>query len=474
MIPFAKALFFCCFLMKICMGQAQGLPAGDWVGELNLGGANTHQVIFSFRTSGVGETKVLVSIPSTGMHDLQASNVVMRGDSLLLNIKDHMSHYMYKAFYDDKSGTIEGVFAVFGSKGGFPLNFKPTDAASLRPARPQTPQGPFSYDVLPITFAGGDKGITLKGTITAPKGRRSVPGIVLISGSGPHNRDGEQFYHKTFMVLADALTKKGFAVLRYDERGVGESSGNYAGNFTEDFARDAAAAVAALRDYKKLRIKDVFVVGHSEGTLMAQIVAAQDPAIAGVVLLAAAGQTGVEFNKTQYRATLRAQGKPEAGQELEIFDKCYEIVAASPDSAAAVANLHNWFDELEIEPRYRAMFINPVMNPWRYHSLHFDPSPFQHKIKAPVLAITGDNDSQTPAEPNLAAIKAGLREGGNTNFTGVVLPKVNHFMQTSIKGTYDEPYTLEETLSPEVLKMMSDWLLNQAQKSGYLKASTQH
>ncbi|GAB3825064.1 alpha/beta fold hydrolase [Pontibacter rugosus] len=447
------------------MAFSQQLPTGSWAGDLNVRGAAPIKVIFNFPAAAKGQS--LVSIPYTGMHDLQVERVKEVGDSLQLAFRDHLSSYTFTALYGAGNKGVAGLF-VIGDNRKFPLTISLTNAESLRPSRPQTPTAPFPYAVLPITFAGGDAGVMLSGTITAPKGKKEVPGVILLSGSGPHNRDGEQFYHKTFLVLADELTKRGFAVLRYDERGVGESSGKYAGNFTEDFAPDGLAAVKALQTDKRLKVKNVYVIGHSEGTLMAQIIAAEAPDVAGVVLLAAAGLPGVAFNKSRHRALLKANGisEEQGGQDLMIQDRSYEIVGASPDSATAVANLRKFHEEIDMDPNYSERYITPFVDPWLFHSLHFDPTPYQQKIKVPVLAITGETDSQTPAQDNMPAIKAGLQAAGNANFTPVVLPKLNHFMQTSVTGAYDESYTLEETFSPEVLKMVGDWLVKQATGAG--------
>lgn len=455
------------FLLHSFISLGQQLPKGAWAGDLNFGGATVHQSLFSFDATDARKTKVLVSLPSSGMHDLQADHINMVGDSIWVSFRDHMASYTYAALYDRHIEQISGILAVPSLGLRVTLTLKPLDINTNSPNRPQTPQAPFSYTVLPAEFEGGDAGVILRGTITAPKVKKELPGVVLISGSGPHNRDSEQFYHKTFLVLADELTKRGFAVLRYDERGVGESSGSFGGTFTEDFARDAAAAVKALRADKRVKVKDVYVIGHSEGTLVAQIVAAEDPAVAGVVLMASVGLSGVELSKAQHRAALKARGKSET--EIErlhdvIFqDKAYEIIAAAPDSATARANFIKWFkEETGSDASYSDMYIAPYLNPWHFHHLHFDPKPYLKNIKAPVLAISGAKDSQAPAEPNLSALRKGLLAGGNSNFTEVILPKMNHFMQTSVIGSYDEPYTLEETFAPEALKLVGDWLEKKA------------
>ncbi|MEJ8802613.1 alpha/beta hydrolase family protein [Pontibacter sp. H249] len=442
---------------------AQQLPAGTWAGDLSLGGPAPAKIIVDFKPTVAANA--LLSIPANGLHDLRAELVETANDSLRLRFRDHGMTYTITIKHNGPE--LRGVFAVASAGFKIPLALKETDINTLRPSRPQTPQAPFPYSVLPAEFKGGDTSIVLRGTITAPKGKKSVPGVILLSGSGPHNRDSEQFFHKTFMVLADELTRRGFAVMRYDERGVGESSGTFGGNFTEDFARDAAAAVKSLRNDKRLNVKDVYVIGHSEGSLVAQILAAEDPSVSGVILLAGVGLKGVELRKITHRAILRKRGLSdeaiETSTDVIAQSKAYETIATASDRATARLTFNKWFKEnISTDTSYSGMYIEPYLDPWHFHHLRFDPTPYLRKVKAPVLAISGTNDSQTPAEPNLAGIKAGLAAGGNTSFTEIILPKLNHFMQTSITGAYDEPYTLEETFSPAALKVIGDWLEQQA------------
>ncbi|WP_439880816.1 alpha/beta hydrolase family protein [Pontibacter sp. MBLB2868] len=463
-------------LLHSFVSFGQQLPKGAWAGELNFGGATAHQSLFNFSATEGEKTKVLVSLPSSGMHDLQADRIKVVGDSIWVSFRDHMASYIYAALYNKQKEEISGTLAVPSVGINAPLTLKPVNISTILPSRPQTPHAPFPYAVLPAEFKGGDEGVILRGTITAPKEKKELPGVVLVSGSGPHNRDSEQFYHKTFLVLADELTKRRFAVLRYDERGVGESSGTFGGNFTEDFARDAAAAVKALRTDKRVKVKDVYVIGHSEGTLMTQIVAAEDPAVAGVVLMAAVGLNGVELSKATHRALLKARGlseeKIESNQDVKFQDKAYEIIAAAPDSATSRVNFNKWFkEETGSDADYSDIYVAPYLNPWHFHHLHFDPKPYLRNIKVPVLAISGAKDSQAPAESNFSAIKKGLLAGGNNNFTEIILPKMNHFMQTSVTGTYDEPYILEETFAPEALKSIGDWLESQVMYKKTTKAS---
>lgn len=444
------------------------MPGGTWAGDLSLGGPAPAKVIIDFNPIAASHDRALLSIPAYGLHDLRSEQVEPVSDSLRLCFRFHSTTYAITV--KQEGPELRGTFASASFK--MPLALKETDLNTLRPTRPQTPQAPFPYAVLSTEFKAGDTGVVLRGTITVPKGEKSVPGIVLLSGSGPHNRDSEQFYHKTFLVLADELTKRGFAVMRYDDRGVGESSGAFFNCFTEDFARDAAAAVRALRNDKRLKVKNVYVIGHSEGSLVAQILAAKDPSIAGVILLAGVGLKGIELRKLTHRTMLRKRGLLDEAIENDTDviaqSKAYEAIATASDPAAAKLAFNEWYKEnISTDTSFSGMYIESYLDPWYFHHLRFDPAPYLRKVKAPVLAISGTNDSQTPAEPNLAAIKAGLAAGGNTSFTEVILPKLNHFMQTSITGAYDEPYTLEETFSPAALKVIGDWL---GQQSGVAKA----
>ncbi|RDV13339.1 alpha/beta fold hydrolase [Pontibacter diazotrophicus] len=443
---------------------AQELPTGNWAGSLSPS-EDDRQAVFHFSTNAAGGTSALFDLPAQGFHSLQAKLAPQPGDSLKFHIQSFDAHWIYIAKYNADKREITGTLSVAGAGIKIPLQLKPIDPQAVRPLRPQTPQPPYPYREWPVNFNGSVPGVRLSGSITAPKGKKKVPGVVLLSGSGPHNRDGEQFYHKTFRVLADELTRRGFAVLRYDERGVGASAGNYTGTTIAEFAQDAKAAVKALRSDRRIKVGKVYVIGHSQGSLEAQIVAADDPDVAGLVFLAGVGLPGVESRKAQYRATLKARGITEeaAKEDLLMYDKSYEIVGAAPDSATALANLQQWHKEIEMDPQYSNMYIAPFTGNWLFYFLHFDPKPNLNRIKVPVLAVSGNKDTQVFVEKEFAAMKAGLQAGGNQQFQSVILPGVNHFMQTAKTGAYDEPFQLQETFSPAGLQVIGDWLTQQAQ-----------
>ena len=452
------------FVSIFNVALAQEMPIGSWAGQLMLGSDSRHSVIFHFSEGADGKTTTLFDIPSLGFHSLQAQGAFGE-DSVRFVIDTFGGRYSYVAQYRPDKQQMTGYFSVAGTATSFTLQISPTDMDSLRPNRPQTPQPPYPYRQWTVTFPGGSPDVVLSGSVTAPKGKKKVPGVILLSGSGPHNRDGEQFYHKTFQVLADELTRRGFAVLRYDERGVGASTGRYSGTTIEEFAQDAKAAVRKLRSDKRLKVKDVYLIGHSQGSLEAHIVAAQDPSVAGVVLLAGVGLSGVESSKAQYRALLKARGitEEQASQDLMMYDKSYEIVGQAPDSASAVAHLREWHKEIELASHYSQMYIAPFVDTWRFQFLHFDPAPYLQRIRVPVLFVGGDKDSQISVEKESEAIRAGLATNGNTKFQSFILPGLNHFMQTAKSGAYDEPYTLEETFAPKGLEVIGNWLEQQAQ-----------
>jgi hypothetical protein len=282
-------------------GQAQALVPfrGTWAGTITLFGSPALLLVDFEAQQQPPARKATVSLPSLGLHAMQVDQVVSLGDSLRLSMSALPGSYVARRTTDTLG--LAGYLLAAGQR--LPLRLSPVAPARLAkllPARAQLPSQPVPYDELPFTFAGGALGVTLAGTVTAPPSRRG-PAVVFISGSGPHNRDGEEFGHKSFLVPADALTRQGFIVLRYDERGVGASTGRYATAGTTDFARDAAAAVRALRADHHLHVGSVYVIGHSQGSLEAVQLAAQDPTLAGVVLLGGIGQP----NATLYQARMR-------------------------------------------------------------------------------------------------------------------------------------------------------------------------
>lgn len=411
-----------------------------------------------------------VSLPSIGLHSVQVDRFVPYGDSLKLLMSGLPGAYVARPMADTLG--LTGYLLVAGQR--LPLRVRPVSPAGLAqllPARSQTPRWPRPYRELATTFTGGAPGVALAGTITAPPSL-SGPGIVFISGSGPHNRDGEEFGHKSFLVPADELTRRGFVVLRYDERGVGASTGHFAAAGTADFARDAAAAVRALRNDRRLHVGKVFLIGHSQGTLEVAMVAAQDPALAGVVLLGAIGQPVAALYQERLRAQFHdrlaaasAADKPSVERYVTMYNRLIAIAATVSDSATALAHMRRELPTAGVSEQEVLSYAPSYLEHTVHDILAQDPTPYLQKMKMPVLALTGELDTETPASNQFPALQTQLQRAGNKHVTLTLVPRVNHFFQTNAPGHEMPIFDNPETFSPVELQLLSEWLTRQA-KSG--------
>lgn len=467
-----KLVFYCLQLAMVggnrVYAQAPAQLRGAWAGTVNLFGTPAN-VLFDFgplhriRTAG----KATVSLPSIGLHSVQVDQFVPYGDSLKLLMGGLPGAYVALLTADTLG--LAGYLLVAGQR--LPLRVhpvSPTGLARRLPIRPQTPRRPRPYRELSTTFAGGAPGIALAGTITAPPSL-SGPGIVFVSGSGPHNRDGEEFGHKSFLVPADELTRRGFIVLRYDERGVGASTGHFATAGTADFARDAAAAVRALRNDRRLHVGKVFLIGHSQGTIEVAMVAAQDPALAGVVLLGGIGQPVVELYQERLRAQFHdrlaaasAADKPSVERYVAVYNQLIAIAAAVPDSATALARMRRELPNTGVSEQEVLSYASSYLEHTMHDILTQDPTPYLQKMKMPVLALTGELDTETPANGQFPALQTQLQHAGNTHVTLTLVPRVNHFFQTNTPSHETSIFDNPETFSPVELQLLSKWLLTQA------------
>lgn len=451
------------------VGQASALGAlrGTWAGTVSLFGSPALVLVDFEAQQQLPARKATMALPSLGLHAMQIDQVSPVGDSLRLSIGALPGSYLARRTTDTLG--LAGYLLAAGQR--LPLRLSPITPARLAkllPVRPQTANLPKAYRELPVTFAGGAPGVTLAGTITAPPSLRG-PGMVFISGSGPHNRDSEEFGHKSFLVPADALTRQGFVVLRYDERGVGASTGRYATAGTADFARDAAAAVRALRTDRRLHVEPVYVIGHSQGSLEAVQVAAQEPSLAGVVLLGGIGQPNAALYQARTRANFQARlaaaspaDKPGVEKYIRLHDRLIAIAAATPDSAAALTQMQREAPALGVSAEEVIYYAPTYLEHTMHDILAQDPAPYLRRLKMPVLAITGEQDTETPAATQLPALQARLKEGGNQRVTTAVVPQVNHFFQTNAPGQEKSLFDNPETFSPVELQLLVNWLMQQA------------
>lgn len=340
----------------------------------------------------------------------------------------------------------------------------PEASAAPERVRPQTPMPPFGYLAENVAFDNPlTDGIRLAGTLTLPAGDGPFPAAVLLSGAGPGDRDASALGHKPMMVLADHLTRNGIAILRYDDRGAGQSTGDFAAATWEDFAGDLGAAADFLRTRPDIRADAIGLVGHSEGGVIAPMAAAEDSGIAFIVMIAAPAKPFGETMQTQQRRAGLAQGRPAVDVEraIALQSAVLAAIAGAPDKAQAQAAAREILNPealaaTGVPETARDALIDQLTSDWMLYALNYDPAVTLTTIEAPVLAIGGSLDQQVPAAENLPTIEAALAD--NPDATVVTLQGLNHFMQTAVPGAPPEFGEIAETFAPVALQTISDWI----------------
>lgn len=453
------------------MSSAARRLVGDWNGSLAVGGQRI-RIIFHFLERPGGKLVVAMDSPDQGMQGLAMDSVFLRRDTVRL-VTNRIG------------GSYRGVLAADGTRikgtwtqGGFsmPLDLGRGQAPERR--RPQDPVKPYPYDEEQVVVRNQAAAVKLAGTLTKPRGAGPFPAVVLVTGSGPQNRDEELLGHRPFLVLADRLTRAGFEVLRCDDRGTAKSTGNYAAATTADFVTDARAEVAYLRSRPEVDRAHVGLIGHSEGGLIAPLLAAEDKTIAFIVLLAGPGVPGDSLLALQGAALMKAAGKQDS---LAIWNrglqrKLFALVKAEKDTAALRRRLRETMlrslDDLpasyrgQITPAFLEQQVGMVSSPWFRWFLAYDPRPALSRTTCPVLAVGGGKDLQVPPKENLPAIAAALRAGGNRDFETLELPGLDHLLQTSATGLPAEYGTIEETIAPAALDTITRWIRARVGKGG--------
>ena len=342
------------------------------------------------------------------------------------------------------------------------------------PKRPQEPKRPYPYKEeevaiqvaeTPLAATRATKAITLGGTLTIPTGKGPFPAVVFITGSGPEDRDETVFDHKPFLILADALTRRGIATLRLDDRGVGKSGGGTSGDTTFVFAKDVEAELEWLAQRPEIDKRAIGVIGHSEGGVIGPIAATTSPRARFVVMLAGTGMTGEQILYAQTALMMRAGGAPEAAIKQERVDneKLYKAMNAAKTDAELDAAVQAYIDADPKQKTQRQGAKKTLSSPWLRTFLTLDPLPYLEKLKVPVLSIAGDKDMQVPKE-NSPLILAALQRGKNPDATVKLLPGLNHLFQHCKTGAPGEYHAIEETFSPEAVQLVGDWITERAVK----------
>lgn len=441
--------------------QSSKIIVGNWSGNLDVTSAKL-EIIFKFSTDGAGNPTAVMDVPMQGAKDIECSVDKADNDSLVLSVP--LIRGSFKgAFMNDTA--IEGTWEQSGMK--FPLLLAKTNTVTEL-KRPQTPVPPFPYHSVEVTYANSLSGFKIAGTLTLPENPNNCPAVILISGSGAQDRDETIFEHKPFLVIADYLTRNGIAVLRVDDRGVGGSEGKTGEATSKDFAGDVLAGVNFLKTRKEINPAKTGLIGHSEGGLIAPLVATKTNDVAFIVLLAGPGIVGEQILYEQGMLLGKAAGLSydQALQNKKMQETIFSILKTETDSAKRTDDLqrtisNGMYNMLNDDQKTTVdNQVKTVNNTWFKFFLQYDPYPALVKLKCPALVLNGEKDLQVPAKENLAAIEKALTEGGNKNFKTMELPGLNHLFQTCETGAIAEYAQIEETISPMVLEIILDWISN--------------
>lgn len=437
--------------------------SGLWHGALTING-NQLRLSIDLTKNDTGYTGKLISIDQ-GNATLPLQLVKTDGSKISFKGVAGISYTGAMA-----DSTIKGLFTQNGQN--FPMEFGRRAIGKKVLKRPQEPKPPFPYISEDITFKSTSDSIQLAGTLTLPSATGKFPVVVLISGSGPQNRNEELLGHKPFLVLSDHLTRNGMAVLRYDDRGVAKSKGNFSAATSENFADDVEAAVAYLKTRKEIDVKKIGLVGHSEGGLIAPMVAARNKDVAYIVLMAGPGVKGKELLPLQIELLAKAGGakEDEVKSNLKMMNGLIDILTMNGDTAvinaAFRAYLSNEYKALPdsvkatvSQAQFNMQYAN-LNTPWMKFFLAYDPAPALEKLKIPVLALNGSKDLQVWAPQNLRAIEKALKKAGNKKYVARELPGLNHLFQQCTTGSSSEYAEIEQTLSPALLEEITQFLQN--------------
>jgi len=446
-----KQLFFLIILLCCSLTACSSQPdvTGKWYGKMETQGMNL-RIIFDIRKSGDVYTGVMVS-PDQSSQEIPFSTITYENNNLSIEIT--AINFSYKGTLN-KEGRIEGTFSQMNQS--FELNLSREEIVAVK--RPQEPIPPFPYRTEEVSFRNHSAGVQLAGTLTMPRSFDNYTAVVLVSGSGPQNRDEEIMGHKPFLVLADYLTQQGIAVLRYDDRGVGQSQGNYEIATMEDFASDAGSAIEYLKTRKEINKEKIGIIGHSEGGAIAFMLAAEDKT-AFIVSLAGPGINGPELLKIQRQALFEASGIPK-----EYIDQFNDYMTQAQQIAVAAKNVHQLRQEItnlfsgtpmqkQIEPA-----IQQLASPEIVSFLKYDPEKYFKNIKCPVLALNGMRDLQVPSGENLSAILSGIKANGNKEVETKPYFNLNHLFQTAVTGLPNEYGSIDETFNQEPLEDIAKWI----------------
>jgi pimeloyl-ACP methyl ester carboxylesterase len=434
---------------------------GIWLGKLEIPNAPTLRIGIIVNNDGTSALNIIDQ--ATG--NIPIDEAFYDGDTV--SFKLNRLGITIKGNVDADN---DSIWTTFSQRGGeFSLNLSLVDELPQL-NRPQMPKEPFGYASGKVEFENKTAGLKLAGTLTMPKSDIDVPAVVLLTGSGQQTRDQDIGGHKPFWVIADYLSNHGVAVLRMDDRGIGGSTGDFGSSTTGDFATDAISAVDYLRSIQGIDVNQIGLIGHSEGGATAVIAANQSSDVKFIISLAGGIENFGDIHIKQITDRLSSQNVPEENIELESEwrKKLNEIVREPTDSATAAEkmwNAYNLLPEDDIktmnwpEGRMNHM-VSQLLSPWWRYSISLDVISLYMNLDCPALLLFGGKDVQLNARTNMPLIEKAVNVNKKTNINIQLIEGVNHLFQTAGTGSEYEYIQIEETISPEVLKLIGEWILN--------------
>jgi pimeloyl-ACP methyl ester carboxylesterase len=463
-----KSFTFLVFLLCFSTLSSQSIT-GDWYGTLDAMGTKL-PIVLHFQDDG-GKLSGTMDSPSQGAYGLEMNKVSFQKNQLGFELK------MLGAKY---SGTLSqlGLSGNFNQAGfDFDLDFGRTPPSANGEKKREQEPNDFPYLREEVTFAGGAENVIIAGELTLPSDGKVKQAVILVSGSGGQDRNSELgtgINHRPFLVLSDFLTRQGIAVLRYDDRGISKSTGYFNAATSVDFSEDAAAALTYLKSRDELKKAKVGIIGHSEGGLIASMVAAQGVELDFLVLLAAPGIPIDSLMLMQTKLIQTSMGAPDVVVERNLAPvrKAYTYIKQHPDQTqdeidaglvkiykASITDLPAPLQRsIGDQDAFARSQIGGLSSKWFRYFLSFDPAVYLEQVTVPVLALNGEFDLQVPMQENLDGIARSIGSNGNKELTVVPLPGLNHLFQTTTTGSPNEYGQIEETFSPTAMRIIAGWI----------------
>ena len=450
-------------LLAITSARSQDI-SGHWNGTTKRG---DKEITFVFNIKQENATySTTMDVPTFRIAGIKPSATTFTNGKLIIDGSNVGMNYT--GVFNTEAQQFEGIYKEGGIE--MVLNLKKGTIKIEDSKRPQEPVKPYPYYEEEVIFKNNEANITLAGTLTLPNKNGKFPVVILISGSGPQDRDESFMGHKPFLVLSDYLTRQGIGVLRFDDRGVGESTGNFGKATTEDFSKDVLSAIAYLKTRNDVDIKNIGLMGHSEGGIIAPLAANNSKDVAFMVLLASTGISGTELSVMQSKTLREFPVKDEVAYEKNTR-KAIAIVISNKGESEIKKELTKHYNDflrpiltsLNVPEKNINTFIESQLKtslqPWSRYFLQYNPADEIEKLQIPVLSLNGSKDTQVNAKINQEAIRQALIKGQNKNYKIVELENLNHFFQECETGKMDEYRKIEQTFSPTALNEIKNWVI---------------